>query len=80
VLSGDIELLLINLLEKSMKRTTVTLPKDLVDDLLEVLPAKNKTQAVILAVEESIKRRKMEYLKTLAAQGRAAKASRELKA
>ncbi|MBP1715137.1 MAG: hypothetical protein H6Q43_3752 [Deltaproteobacteria bacterium] len=58
-----------------MKRTTVTLPKDLVDDLLEVLPAKNKTQAVTLAVQESIKRRKVEHLKTLAGQRRAAKTS-----
>jgi len=58
-----------------MKRTTVTLPKDLVDDLLEVLPAKNKTQAVALAVQECIKRRKMEHLKTLAGQGRAVKIS-----
>lgn len=59
-----------------MKRTTVTLPQDLVEALLEVLPAKNKTRAVTLAVQESIKRRKMEQLKTLAAQGRAAKAAR----
>jgi len=66
-------LLLINLLEKSMNRTTVTLPKDLVDELLEVLPAKNKTQAVTLAIQESIKRRKMEYLKTLAGQRRSAR-------
>jgi metal-responsive CopG/Arc/MetJ family transcriptional regulator len=73
VLNGNIKLLLINLLEKSMKRTTVTLPKDLVDELLEVLPAKNKTQAVTSAVQESIKRRKLERLKTLAGQGRAAK-------
>ena len=58
-----------------MKRTTITLPKDLVDDLLEVLPAKNKTQAVTLAVQESIKRRKLEHLKTLAGQGRGAKTS-----
>lgn len=62
-----------------MKRTTVTLPKDLVDDLLEVLPAKNKTQAVTLAVQESIKRRKMEYLKTLVGQGRGGQDRRELK-
>jgi len=56
-----------------MNRTTVTLPKDLVDELLEVLPAKNKTQAVTLAIQESIKRRKMEYLKTLAGQRRSAR-------
>jgi metal-responsive CopG/Arc/MetJ family transcriptional regulator len=73
VRKGNIRLLLINLLEKSMNRTTVTLPKDLVDELLEVLPAKNKTQAVTLAIQESIKRRKMEYLKTLAGQRRSAR-------
>jgi hypothetical protein len=53
-----------------MKRTTITLPKDLVDALLEVVPAKNKTQAVTVAIQESIKRKKMEFLKTLASQGR----------
>ena len=56
-----------------MKRTTITLPKDLVDALLEVVPAKNKTQAVTVAIQESIKRKKMEFLKTLASQGRGSK-------
>lgn len=56
-----------------MKRTTITLPKDLVDDLLKVLPAKNKTQAVTKAIQESIRRKKMEVLKALAGQGRDAK-------
>jgi hypothetical protein len=56
-----------------MKRTTITLPKDLVDALLEVVPAKNKTQAVMFAIQESIKRKKMEFLKTLASQGRGSK-------
>jgi hypothetical protein len=49
-----------------MKRTTVTLPRELVDDLMEVTRAKNKTQAVIGAVQESIKRKKVETLKRLA--------------
>lgn len=53
-----------------MKRTTVTLPKELVDELLEVTPAKNKTQAIILAIQERIKRKKMETLKRMAGQGR----------
>jgi metal-responsive CopG/Arc/MetJ family transcriptional regulator len=56
-----------------MKRTTVTLPKDLVDALLDVVPAKNKTQAVMFAIQESIKRKKMEFLKSLASQGRGSK-------
>jgi hypothetical protein len=59
--------------EKSMKRTTITLPALLVEDLLQVLSAKNKTQAVTQAVQEIIKRKKMEALKTLAGQGRGPK-------
>jgi hypothetical protein len=57
-----------------MKRTTLTLPKDLVDALLEVVAAKNKTQAVTFAIQETIKRKKMDFLKTLASQGRSSKA------
>ncbi len=56
-----------------MKRTTITLPAVLVEDLLKVLSAKNKTQAVTQAVQESIKRKKMEVLKNLASQGRGPK-------
>jgi hypothetical protein len=61
------------MLENSMKRTTITLPAVLVEDLLKVLSAKNKTQAVTQAVQESIKRKKMEVLKNLASQGRGPK-------
>jgi len=56
-----------------MKRTTLTLPKDLVDALLEVVAAKNKTQAVTFAIQETIKRKKVDFLKTLAGQGRSSK-------
>jgi hypothetical protein len=49
-----------------MKRTTVTLPLELVEDLLEVAPAKNKTQAVMAAIQECIKRKKLETIKSLA--------------
>ncbi len=56
-----------------MKRTTITLPAALVEDLLQLLSAKNKTQAVTQAVHESIKRKKMEVLKNLAGQGRTSK-------
>lgn len=53
-----------------MKRTTVTLPQELVVDLLEVTPAKNKTQAVIGAIQDCIKRKKMETIKRLAIYGK----------
>jgi metal-responsive CopG/Arc/MetJ family transcriptional regulator len=58
------------MLESAMKRTTVTLPQDLVNNLLQVSPAKNKTQAVISAVQECIKRRKLETIKSMAENGR----------
>ncbi len=57
-----------------MKRTTITLPQELVDELLEVTPSKNKTQAVIAAIQERIKRKKMEVLKGMAGHGRWQKA------
>ena len=53
-----------------MKRTTVTLPRELVDDLLEIHPAKNKTQAVIAAIQDCIKRKKLETIKSMAGRGR----------
>lgn len=58
------------MLEIFMKRTTVTLPQELVDELLEVTPVKTKTQAVIVAMQERIKRKKMEVLKRMAGHGR----------
>jgi hypothetical protein len=58
------------MLENLMKRTTVTLPRELVDDLLDVTPAKNKTQAVVSAIQDCIKRKKLETIKSLAGQGR----------
>ena len=50
-----------------MKRTTVTLPQSLVANLMEVTLARNKTQAVIGAIQEYIKRKKMETIKRMAA-------------
>ena len=56
-----------------MKRTTITLPRDLVDDLMGVTPAKNKTRAVITAVHEFVTRRKVEALKCFAGHRRVPK-------
>jgi len=58
------------MVEIFMKRTTITLPGDLVNDLMEVIPAKNKTRAVTEAVHEFVKRKKVETLKRFAAHGR----------
>jgi hypothetical protein len=70
MLKNSIKLLKIIVLETLMKRTTVTLPRELVEDLLEVAPAKSKTQAVITAIQDCIKRKKLETIKNLAGQGR----------
>ena len=49
-----------------MQRTTITLSQKLVDELLKVTQAKNKTQAVISAIEQEIRRRKLERIKSMA--------------
>ena len=49
-----------------MKRTTITLPTDLVESLQKTLKAKNKTQAVIMAIEDEIRRKKLERIKGMA--------------
>ena len=58
------------MMENPMKRTTVTLPQNLIINLMEVTLAKNKTQAVIGAVQDCIKRKKMETIKQLATPGK----------
>jgi hypothetical protein len=49
-----------------MPRTTITLPQELVNELLGVTRVKNKTQAVILAIQEEIRKRKLERIKKMA--------------
>lgn len=49
-----------------MQRTSITLPLDLVQELMSVVNAKNKTEAVILAVRDEIRKKKKEQLKALA--------------
>jgi len=42
-----------------MQRTTVTLPQDLLTELVTLVGAKSKTEAVITAVKDEIRLRKM---------------------
>jgi hypothetical protein len=49
-----------------MKRTTLTVPRDLIDNLVKVTGTKNKTQAVILAIKDEIRFRKKERIKQMA--------------
>lgn len=46
-----------------MKRTTVTLPTDLLENLISVTKAKSKSRAVIIAIEEELKRKKWQRIK-----------------
>lgn len=49
-----------------MSRITITIPHDLIDELLRVIKAKSKTEAVIKAIKNEIKHMKKENIKKLA--------------
>ena len=49
-----------------MRRTTITLPQGLVDELVGLTGASSKTRAVILAIEEELRKRKLENIKGMA--------------
>jgi len=46
-----------------MHRTTITLSRELVDELVSVTRASSKTQAVTLAIKEDLRKRKLENIK-----------------
>lgn len=49
-----------------MLRTTITLPCQLVDELMQEVKAKSKTAAVIKAISDEIRARKKEKIKAMA--------------
>jgi metal-responsive CopG/Arc/MetJ family transcriptional regulator len=49
-----------------MSRITITLPNDLIDELMSVVKAKNKTRAVIEAIRDEIRMKKRERIKSMA--------------
>ena len=49
-----------------MPRTTITLPQDLVNELMSILPARSKTEAVIIAIRDEIRLRKAARIKAMA--------------
>ena len=49
-----------------MHRTTITLSRELVDELVSVTRASSKTQAVTLAIKEDLRKRKLENIKDMA--------------
>jgi hypothetical protein len=51
---------------KIMARSTITLPSNLLDELVTVLAASSKTEAVMTAISEELRRKKIERIKTSA--------------
>lgn len=49
-----------------MSRATLTFPNDLLDELMKSVSAKSKTEAVILAIRDEIKSRKIRKIKEMA--------------
>lgn len=49
-----------------MSRTTIALPNALLDELMSTVEAKSKTEAVIKAIKDEIRMRKMERIKSMA--------------
>jgi len=45
-----------------MHRTTITLPGDLVEELMAEVKARSKTEAVIMAIRDEIRARKRERI------------------
>lgn len=48
-----------------MQRSTITLKTELLEELLAEVEARSKTEAVILAIREEIRRRKAEKIKSM---------------
>jgi metal-responsive CopG/Arc/MetJ family transcriptional regulator len=49
-----------------MTRTTITLPQDLIAELMSLVNARSKTEAVINAIKDEIRLRKLERIKSFA--------------
>jgi hypothetical protein len=49
-----------------MSRATVTLPQDLLTELMNLVGARSKTEAVITAVKDEIRLRKLARIKAMA--------------
>jgi metal-responsive CopG/Arc/MetJ family transcriptional regulator len=49
-----------------MSRATITLPNDLLEELMQTSPAKSKTEAVVRAIKDEIRLKKIEKIKEMA--------------
>jgi metal-responsive CopG/Arc/MetJ family transcriptional regulator len=62
-----------------MSRISITLPNTLLDELLKVVPAKSKTEAVVKAITDEIKTKKKERIKAMAGEMEFTKEADELR-
>ena len=62
-----------------MTRTSITLPGDLVNELMAEVQAKSKTEAVIRAIRDEIRTRKKEKIKSMAGKMEFTKSAQELR-
>jgi Arc/MetJ family transcription regulator len=62
-----------------MSRATITLPNDLLAELMETVDAKSKTDAVIKAIRHEIRMRKVEKIKKMAGEMEFVKTAQELR-
>lgn len=49
-----------------MSRVTITLPNDLLEELMQNSPARSKTEAVIRAIRDEMRLKKIEKIKEMA--------------
>ncbi|MBI3399532.1 MAG: DUF2191 domain-containing protein [Deltaproteobacteria bacterium] len=62
-----------------MSRISITLPNTLLDELLKVIPAKSKTEAVIKAISDEIRMKKKKNIKAMAGKMEFTKKAEELR-
>ena len=62
-----------------MTRTSITLPGDLVNELMAEVKAKSKTEAVIRAIRDEIRAKKKEKIKAMAGKMEFTKSAHELR-
>jgi metal-responsive CopG/Arc/MetJ family transcriptional regulator len=62
-----------------MSRITITLPNDLVEELLGAVEAKSKTDAVVKAIKDKIKMSKIKRMKQMAGRMEFVKTAEEIR-
>ncbi len=62
-----------------MSRATITLPNDLLDELMSVIKARSKTAAVTIAIKEEIRLKKLAKIKSMAGSMEFAATAEELR-